>query len=305
MRRRYFLRLSVFFAVAAMIITLMGCNSKHRETVRDKKYRETVRDRLWIWAHPAGSYDGQWGLPANSSTTPLQGAAYLGIKNIIMVRYWGQPEMPFDSYAQQFADTEKLMWSFVGGGGQSSQEEREHVFELAGKMTNITGLFMDDFFHGNAGPGGNSAEPPAAISIAELRNIREKLTLPDRKLDLAVTLYDYQLNPAICRHLELCDLVSLWTWEAGDLAKLEENFVKYRTFAPDKRTLLGIYMWDFGLNRPLPMELMRMQCETALRWLRDGKIEGMIFLASNICDMDIEAVQWAKEWIAEHGDENI
>jgi hypothetical protein len=31
-----------------------------------------------------GAYDNAWGLPANSRMTPAQGAAYLGIPNVIM-----------------------------------------------------------------------------------------------------------------------------------------------------------------------------------------------------------------------------
>ncbi len=273
----------------------------------------TVRDTLWLWGHLEGSYDNSYGLPMNSRMTPLEGADYLGIPNIIMVRYDGKPAMPFDKYAEQYKNTKKLMWSFVGGGGGTSREEREHVLDIARTMPNITGLFMDDFFHGNAVPAqkyrlaenDEGAEPPAAWSIAELEEIRKKLPLPDRTLDLGVTLYAHQLNPAIRRHLELCDLISFWSWTADDLTRLDENFAKYREIAPNKRTLLGIYMWDFGLSKPLPMELMQMQCQTALKWLKAGEIEGMIFLASNICDMKIEAVEWAKKWIAEHGQEVI
>ena len=48
-----------------------------------------------------------------------------------------------------------------------------------------------------------------------------------------------------------------------------------------------------------------MQCETALRWLHAGRIEGMIFLASCICDMELQTVEWTREWIASVGDEML
>ncbi|MCL2304151.1 MAG: twin-arginine translocation signal domain-containing protein [Planctomycetaceae bacterium] len=265
---------------------------------------DTVRDRLWIWGHLEGSYDNQYGLPMNSRMTPLQGAEFLGIPNIIMVRYSNKPVPPYEEYAAQYRHVKKLMWSFVGDGGRTSAEEQEHVLELSQKMPNIAGLFMDDFFHGNAGPLDNS-EAAASISVARLKEIRKRMAQLDRKPDLGVVLYAHQLNPAIRQHLEQCDLVSFWSWTADDLAKLSENFAKYRKIVPNKRTLLGIYMWDFGQGKPLPMELMKMQCNTALEWLKNGTIEGMIFLASNICDMKIEAVEWAKQWIAEHGGETV
>lgn len=33
-----------------------------------------------------------------------------------------------------------------------------------------------------------------------------------------------------------------------------------------------------------------------------GRIEGVIFLATNICDLDLETVIWTRRWIAEVGD---
>ena len=38
--------------------------------------------------------------------------------------------------------------------------------------------------------------------------------------------------------------------------------------------------------------LMKQQCETGLRWLREKRIEGMIFLASCLCDLRPDTVEW-------------
>jgi hypothetical protein len=58
---------------------------------------KTVRDRLWAWAHDAGVYNGAWGLPGNSRVTPVEGAHYLGVPNIIMIRYEGKPTHPLSN----------------------------------------------------------------------------------------------------------------------------------------------------------------------------------------------------------------
>jgi len=440
--RRHFLQYSGGLAVTALVpraeVPLFASVSA-----------DTVRNRFWILGHVEGAYDNQWGLPVSSRMTPLQGAEYLGIPNIIMVRYGDKPAMPFDDYAKQYSGTKKLMWSIVGAGGGTSREEQDHVVELAKKMPNITTLFMDDFFHDGDITGGGAEkiwlaynkprfpvilslhfrmptiadeieltqsnwrtgdyrgsdiavdvrtdgiwnevvrgrlenrggavttlklpgypaegvrirffgtydtteaksvglsglrllndhqdvkipgvrieststipgyepagllksmsleefEPPASCSIWDLREIREKLTLSEgRKLDLGVSLYMSQLNPAICRHLDLCDVIALWCSKTDELADLQDHFVKYRQLVPDKRTLLGVPMWDFGSRKPLPIDFMRKQCETGLQWLKEGQIEGMVFHASNICDMKIEAVEYAKQWIAEHGGEPV
>jgi hypothetical protein len=50
---------------------------------------------------------------------------------------------------------------------------------------------------------------------------------------------------------------------------------------------------------------MASQCEMGLQWLRDGRVEGLIFLASCICDLDLEAVEWTRRWITRVGDEPL
>src|SRR5688500_13705774 len=64
-------------------------------TEPDSEKEETVRDRLWMWAHPAGSYNtatnNEWpftdyGFTKTSRLTPAEGARYLGLPNVIFVR---------------------------------------------------------------------------------------------------------------------------------------------------------------------------------------------------------------------------
>jgi hypothetical protein len=400
----------------------------------------TVRDRFWMWAHEAHSYDNAWGLPRNGRITPVEGAQYLGVPNIILIRYEGKPAPPFEQYAVPFKSLKRVFWSIAGAGGATSDEEREQVFRLAANLPNMTGVFMDDFFQFSArgkpqwladndpqfpvyveveltnpkgltavelaqsdwgtgdyrsgdfvlqvpeeggvwrevakgtlpnaagakvkvaldgigrrrfrvgilntldkegarscglsrvemwageeavplksaklkanssyaGHGPDSlneeakAEAPAALSVGQLQKIRDRLVVNGRRLDLGVTLYTYQLDPKIRPHLEYCDVISLWTWEAKDLERLEENFVRFKALVPKKRTWLGCYMWDFGTAKPMPIAAMKKQCEFGLNRLRDGQIEGMIFLASNLCDLDLETVEWTRQWIAAVGDQ--
>jgi hypothetical protein len=49
----------------------------------------------------------------------------------------------------------------------------------------------------------------------------------------------------------------------------------------------------------MPLDLMQLQAETGLRWLREGRVAGLILLGSCICDLEVEAVEWTRKWIAE------
>jgi hypothetical protein len=56
-----------------------------------------VKDWLWLWGHDAGSHNESWRLPKPSRITPVEAALYLGVPNVIMVRYLGRPPCPSTS----------------------------------------------------------------------------------------------------------------------------------------------------------------------------------------------------------------
>lgn len=249
-----------------------------------------VRDKLWIWAHEAGSHNSGWELPAPSRMTPAEGAFYLGVPNIIMVRYDDKPAPPFEQYAIAFSPLKRVVWSIVGAGGRTEKEEVELARNLAAQFPNICGVMMDDFFKGD-GEGAYTAD--------ELSQIQEQLTVYGQKLDLWVVLYNHQLGVPVDEHLAQCDVVTFWTWRSDDLNALEENFGCIERIAPSCKKVLGCYMWDYGNRKPMPISLMEKQCQLGLQWLRSGRIDGMIFLASCICDLELETVEYTRRWINE------
>ena len=54
-----------------------------------------------------------------------------------------------------------------------------------------------------------------------------------------------------------------------------------------------------------PVDLMKHQCEVGLRWLREGKIEGIIFMGNTVVDLGYESVEWTRRWIQEVGDTKL
>lgn len=258
-----------------------------------------VKDRFWIWGHEAGSHDREWNLPGPSRITPVEAAFTMGIPNVIMVRYGQEPIQLDRQYTVPFRALQNVVWSIVGAGGTTADAERAQVMDLAGYLPNLSGVMMDDFFLNHPA----TDQETAVLSTGQLQEIRESLIRGDRRLDLWVVLYDHQLALPVERHLEWCDKVSFWTWRAEDLEQLEENMSVVEDLAPACGKVLGCYMWDYGEKRPMPVEAMERQCTTGLRWLREGRIEGMIFLASCICDLGLETVEWTRDWIAGVGGE--
>jgi hypothetical protein len=262
-----------------------------------------IQDNLWIWSHEAGSHNNSYGLKGISRMTPTEGAYYLGVPNLIFIRYNYSRPFPssFKQYALPFTPLKHVMWSITGAGGQHKTNEVDVLLKLASVYPNICGAFMDDFFRQPDEKGQISA-----YSRAELKKIKEDLKVNKRRLDLAVTLYTNNLDiPNIEKILQQIDILAFWTWEAKELKNLENNFNRLESFMPSSRKMLGCYMWDYGKSRPIPISLMRHQCNLGIKWLHEKRIEGMIFLASCICDLELEAVEWTRKWILNVGKEEI
>src|SRR5215471_16537152 len=139
--------------------------------------KPTVQDKLWLWGHDAGAHNDSWGLPKPSRITPTEAAVYLGIPNLIMVRYQGRPPLPFDQYALPFRALQRVVWSVVGARGQTDERERAHVLDLAARHPNLTGLMLDDFF-GSEQPA--QAEDQAALRADQLRDLRNQAAVAGR-----------------------------------------------------------------------------------------------------------------------------
>ena len=268
----------------------------------------TVRDKLWLWGHESGSHDDGANIPGSSRIPPAEAAYYLNIPNLIMVRYRDYdapgivllPQPPYDQYALALSPLKQLVWSFVNEAGVTDDQEVDRVIDLAGKFPNITGAMMDDFFLENPTDGNIGVH-----TLDQLSAIKQRLTLPDRRLDLWVVVYAHNFDMPVADHLAACDVVSFWTWKAKHLADLEANFARAEQITPNNRKVLGCYLWDYGDKKPMPLDLMQAQCRIGLDWLKQGRIDGMIFLASCICDHRLDTVEWTKQWIADVGDEPL
>lgn len=261
-----------------------------------------IRDKLWLWGHEAGSHNNQYGIKGLSRMTAAEAAFYLEVPNLIMVEYKDEPVPPFEQYAMALSPLKRVVWSVVGAGGCALEKDKiTLVRDLASRFVNIQGVIMDDFFERLVKDG----KKEAALSPEQLVDIQGQLTVSGRKLDLWVVLYNQQLKLSLKEHLEQCDVVTFWTWQAKEIENLERNFERVEKLSPSCRRVLGCYMYDYGESKPMPVHLMEKQCRMGLEWLRQGRIEGIIFLASCICDLGLDAVEWTRRWIQKVGDENL
>ncbi len=258
-----------------------------------------LRNKLWLWGQTEGSHhiNDAFGLPGKSRMSPLEGAYYFGIPNMCRVVMAGLPKLPFDQDAMVLDTMDNVVWSIIGDGGSGMVDFTDEIVRLSKTYPNITGAIMDDFM---------SAARMKIFTPEVLRGFKKKLTEEAaRPLPLWTVIYTNELTEERRPYIAECDVLQMWTWHAENLLHLEENLEKLRGLSSGQKIMAGCYMWDYGNHKEMPEELMRHQLDTYYRWLKEGKIEGMI-LCSNCCaDLGLPASDIAREWIRLHGDEEI
>lgn len=269
-----------------------------------------LRDTLWLWGHGRQS-ENITGLPLNlrgrpgiSNVSTPEAARIMGIPNICRISFNPTERPPFDEELEVSGDMQKIVWSVLGCGEMKCRDDTDEVVRLARKYPNIVGGIMDDFF-----PGANP-EKAKIFTPQVLQQMRRRLHQEaGRELGLWVVVYEWDLREEpykIKSHLDVCDVATLWTYQAERLSCLEDTYQKMRAVWGEERPLLaGCYMWDFPGRKPIPQELMEFQLDTYYRWLKEGKIDGLILCHNWLVDLDIQAVQYTKKWIEKYGGTEI
>lgn len=312
MNRLDFLKGSAAFAATG---ALGGCRLPGARPLT--AYDDDLIDRSWMWGHASGQVDGPdncWKLDVFREDYPMTaGARAFGLHNLNVIR-WGNP--PLD-WCRRFAGMKRLTWPMCGHPNEKNgryEDMCEFDFRLLEELPNLMGFELDDYFFNNKDPDvpvmtpkGPAAACPSNFPYETLAALRRRMDAYGRPLDLRLVFYDGLLDrknvksyvPAI----DLATTVTYWTWCAKDTDRQEVNFRRYRELAPGKPTFLGVYLYDFGGERHMPVGALADQLAFGLEKFRAGEIEGFVFLCSSLCNRDYPAVGFCRDWIRAHKEE--
>lgn len=289
---------------------------------------KTIRDHLWIFTVPAGCDDDwyeQGGVRGGSRMTPAEGAFYLNVPNLILVRNQERPQLPqhekwrakttYEQYAISFRPLQRVLWSVVGSSGAGGLRELGPVLDLAGKHPNIAGIYLDDFIVDAQPRDGKTIGRPA-LTPAELQAARDRMKALKRPMEIWVTLYSHELvsdhphfrgcEPPLADFLHLFDVLTLWTWSSAELKSLDQSLAALEKMAPKSaRIALGMYIWDFDGKKPVPLDLMKHQCDRALEWIKAKRIHEIIVLGNTGLDLGLSSAEYVRDWIAQAGGQPI
>jgi hypothetical protein len=305
----------------------------------------TVRDHLWLFGCPPDGdrqYYDVAGYRGGSRMTPAEGAFWLGVPNLMFItqssnkplEMWWEKDWKAkttkEQYAISFEPLKRVQWAAVGSGGLGGLAEVPDIVTLAKVYPNFTGTYLDDFVtrpYTNRADGTKVGTP--ALTGAQLKSMRDQLGKVGRPMEIWTTIYSQEFDrkhpsfkdcePPLTTFLDQFDVVVLWTTNSAELRDLEKNMVLLESIKPKTcRIALGIYLWAYWdkdpakaedktyiMGRPMPLDLMELQCSLGLKWLKEGRVSDLVILSNTHLDRGIPSASWMREWIKKHGEEKL
>src|SRR5207253_2551055 len=151
-----------------------------------------------------------------SRMTPAEGALYLGVPNVVFVRYIGKP-MPseFEHSARSLSPFKRVVWAINFAPRRkgpvqfnwTSVDEEEHqiIRDMLKRRPNIIGLILDDYFR-------SSGEKRTATGSAAVAKVKSSFG----RAEFWDALYTRDIETTDKAHLDLMDVMTIWTKESKD-----------------------------------------------------------------------------------------
>ncbi|MBR5586989.1 MAG: hypothetical protein IKW02_03410 [Clostridia bacterium] len=258
-----------------------------------------LRDKFWLWGHPEGRYNDDYGNNRVSRMTPMEACLYLGIRNTYMVPVrW---EVNMRQYNKSFVTLREVAWECCKAC--SDPTAIEPIIKEAADFPNVKRIVFDDFiaYH--------------SVNDYEMENLwkaRERMQNNEvRPMEMWMVVYtrDLGITPEQDefhkKALEPFDGAIMWTWEERHVPLIPEKWEIFKKATPGKKRQIGVYLWNFGECKEATGTAVKWQLDWAREKLLAGECEGIVLHTNTMADLDLEAYDAAIEWMNVHGDEKI
>lgn len=262
-----------------------------------------LRERFWLWGHPEGRYNNDFGNTEVSRMTPMEACLYLGIRNTFMVPVG--VDVNRRQYNKSFKTLKQVGWECF-----DACEKPELVDEIiaeAKDFKNISCVVIDDFKIEE-----NGVPRYKKLPVSMLEDLNRKLhNNPVRRLDSWMVLYTFQFgvneeeDKEFQPYMDEFDGVIMWNWEEKDAHLIPERFEIFKKQTPKTRRMVGCYLYNFGEAKQATGESVKWQLDYYRELLLKGEIEGIVLHTNTMADLDHEAYDVACAWLEEHGDEEV
>lgn len=258
-----------------------------------------LRDRFWLWGHPEGRYNHEYGNEKESRMTPLEGILYLGGRNTFMVPVG--VDVNRRQYNKSFRPLQRVGWDVTGAG--EDPDVVNVLIDESREFPNISAAVFDDFVSG-----GRYRQLPLENLYEVNRRLHED---GPRPLDMWMVLYtrefglDAAADAEFRPYIDPFDGIIMWTWEERDIALFEEKYRIFKEMTKNKRRMFGCYLYNFGERRQATAKAVLWQLDRYRELLYAGEAEGVVLHTNTMADLDYEAYDAAQEWMDLHGDEDL
>jgi len=258
-----------------------------------------LRDCFWLWGHPEGRYNTEYGNNKVSRMTPMEGCLYLGINKTFMVPVG--VDVNRRQYNKSFKTLSEVAWECYKAAKDPAVIEP--LIEDAKDFPNITGVVFDDFQRYDA---------YKEFDVQNLWNIHERLQTNEvRPLNMWMVLYTHEFgvdpekDEDFKRYIEPFDGIIMWNWMESHYKEIPEKFELFKKLTPNNRRMFGCYLYNFGERKQATGEAVKWQLDFYRERILAGEAEGVVLHTNTMADLDYEAYDAACEWMDLHGDEII
>lgn len=168
-------------------------------------------------------------------------------------------------------------------------QEATTVSELSIDFPNCTGAYIDDT-HGIMAHDEYTPEVPARIKRAACSQN------PD--MDLWIVVYTHEFDKEYWAHWRPhVDVVALWIWKSEQIPEIDVAIARCRELFPEARLNMGVYLRDFDIPAPVPIDLLRIQLESITQHLDAGVLDGYAILSTCMIDDQVEQAEFVRDFI--------
>ena len=268
-----------------------------------------LKNKLWFYASKEGIDDmeiGKFGFPLGtkrngSNVSPVEGAYYLGLNNIIMDMRDGEPipgSFAANDYLFTFAPMDNIMWPVCGSDGYRIGTEEEYLKSISGAHDNICAGFIGDAF----GAYRNEKEPERTELAAELfENIRKK----SDDIPLYVSCYGHDIEVLSNKIMKNIDGIILWIEDSDDIPVINEFLDKLDEKFPKHKKMIGVSLFDFKNHRPVPLQLIDFILYYGMGAIQTGRTEGMVISGNTVMGVGFETDKHVRDWILKNGSREL
>jgi hypothetical protein len=257
-----------------------------------------MRDYGWVWEGQGldpGVYPSIYGIG--------DGCKYFGLDRAIFLFH------PIDRYAlEKMADLKEVVCDISETGPgydrdgltreviatpERTRARAELVSRLSLEFPNVTGGYFDDL---------KGLMKAHNYTVNDLAATRAALNVHNPNLKMWAVVYGHELDDedywkSVAPHI---DIVSLWVWESANLNLLDEHLRRVDELLPGKPVNIGIYLRDYSIPAPVPVEQLRMQMANILTYLEQERIAGYQILATVTIEGQREQADFLRDFIAAH-----